>query len=279
MKRIRFTNDQSGNFMRLSCNRHPLRNFISFMIQNLNRCTAQFSTGSDVCFLHLDTDAFIPDVTGQFCMLHIICQSNYTIFSCTSQFSQNTGPVQILQFRIPRHTDWPVRIMRCFNSKSDGFCKQVSVWRFCFCQDVVAIVQALEAEGLLLFHCQSGNLFELIASQLLLELKLGTFQRRRAVFIDFVDIQLISERYNGIQFGLIRAVLGFPLLIQAAIVAVLEVGAVDISFRAKLCLIIQFGREDNLNFCSVQFSILNLCCIMVRSSFIGFFFKRDLQFK
>ena len=125
-------------------------------------------------------------------------------------------------------------------------------------QDIVAVIQALEAEGGS-GACLSIQFDSLKAAvrHLLLQLECCAFEGF-AVLVDLVHIHLVGEGDNDILRCLLGLLARLAFLINIRVAAVFQLTGVDIARLAKDCVLIEDCGEEDFDFGLIQVCVVNL---------------------
>ena len=147
-------------------------------------------------------------------------------------------------------------MLRC-HGEQDGRLKALVVLRHAgLGEDVVAVVQALEGEGLAFIALGHSDLNSAAVLQDLLQLELSAGQSLVGVLVLLVDDHLVGEHDGVVPLGLalvaFLVVLGMAVLVQVAVVAVLQLGLVHVALAAQHGILVQGRGEQHLDCLAVQ---------------------------
>ena len=152
--------------------------------------------------------------------------------------------------------------MICAYVEGDRVDRSVSGRNLSLGQDVLAIVQTLEAEGRITacFSIQC-NIHKGIVFEYLLQLELCTFQSL-SVCTYLVHIHLVGEGDDKVFLGVFGILAGRTVLTHIRVGAVLQIGFVDIAKASEVRILIQDRVEEYLDGAVIQSRIGDLLAIL-----------------
>ena len=138
------------------------------------------------------------------------------------------------------------------HAEPDGLGQLVAVGSLGLGEDVIAVVQAGEGEGGAVRALDDLNGHQLAVGQHLLEQELRAGPGLLAGFILLVDLHLIGEHDHGVLVGLALILDGLARLIEVRVVAVGQVGRVEVALHTQVRVRQQLSLEGQLHRCAVQ---------------------------
>ena len=151
---------------------------------------------------------------------------------------------------------FPLRFMFRFHGKADGIDGPIAIGDFGLGEDVVAVVQALEAEGTGLVVCLVGTDDHIAILRHLRQRERRTGQGF-ALLVHLVHVHLVGEYDYGILGSFLGLVQRLAVLVDVRIAAVDQLGPVDVALIAQLRAIVQLGCEFHHDLGPVQGLVRN----------------------
>ena len=198
----------------------------------------------------------------RFLVLHGSRQTFKLFIRFKLQFSGCRVARQGCQDLLPVSFDCPRTVMLRFYCKADRVNRMIPFRHLRLCQDILTVIQTLEAElrfsGVccIQFHRNLAAVCEH-----LLQLELRSLERC-SFRIDLVHIYFVGKRDDKVFFRLFRGFARLSVLVHVRVAAVFQPACVDVSFLAEDRILVQGRGEEDFHYAAVQGFVCDLRSVL-----------------